>query len=78
MQHQRFFVSHPVCRLEVQGVSQSMVHVVHVELTVSGSNNFIFWICFLNGDVQVNTVHVGLSIAKSHYVGWLHVTIYKT
>jgi hypothetical protein len=26
--------------------------------------------------MQVNTVPVGLSIAKSHYVGWLHVTIY--
>jgi hypothetical protein len=28
--------------------------------------------------MQVNTVNVELSIAKSHYVGYTHVTIYKT
>jgi hypothetical protein len=28
--------------------------------------------------MQVNTVNVELSIAKSHYVGYMHVTIYKT
>jgi hypothetical protein len=26
-------------------------------------------ICFVNSDMQVNTVEVGLSITKSHYVG---------
>jgi hypothetical protein len=28
--------------------------------------------------MQVNTVNVELSIAKSYYVGYMHVTIYKT
>jgi hypothetical protein len=28
--------------------------------------------------MQVNTVNVELSIAKSHYVGYMHVTYYKT
>jgi hypothetical protein len=28
--------------------------------------------------MQVNTVNVELSIARSHYVGYMHVTIYKT
>jgi hypothetical protein len=26
-------------------------------------------LCFVNNDMQVNTVNVELSIAKSHYVG---------
>jgi hypothetical protein len=34
------------------------VYVIHVELNISRSNNFA------NSDMQVNTVHVGLSIAK--------------
>jgi hypothetical protein len=46
---------------------------VHVELIISRSNNFIFWlynyVLQICSDMQVNTVHVGLSIAKSHYVG---------
>jgi hypothetical protein len=28
--------------------------------------------------MQLNTVNVELSIAKSHSVGYMHVTIYKT
>jgi DMSO reductase anchor subunit len=28
--------------------------------------------------MQVNTVNVELITAKSHYVGYMHVTIYKT
>jgi hypothetical protein len=39
------------------------VYVIHVEMNISRSNNFA------NSDMQVNTVHVRLSIAKSHYVG---------
>jgi hypothetical protein len=34
------------------------VHVIHVELNISRSNNLA------NSDMQVNTVHDGLSIAK--------------
>jgi hypothetical protein len=57
------------------------VNIVHVELTISRSNNLIFWLCnyvLVNSDMQLTNIMQFSNVQFNVNGVYLHVTIYKT